>query len=192
MFLSSGYYKHSEYWDGVKDALSAAPGLSAWALMTGVAMMNSGMGLYSAMLMSFIVYAGSTQLAVAPLMMVGAPAWVVLATALCVNLRFAVFSAHMRAYMMHLPTWQRLLSGYLTTDTSYVFFTERFPKAGTTKDECFAQQAYLAGNHGAIWVSWMACAFFGNCFCQYYSRSMGARFRWQLSFAGDHVFVGLE
>ena len=66
--------------------------------------------------MGVIVFAGSSQLAAIPLIAAGAPMWVVLATGFCVNLRFVVFSAHLRPYMMHLPLWERLVSGYLTTD----------------------------------------------------------------------------
>jgi hypothetical protein len=59
----------------------------------------------------------------------GAPVWVILATGFCVNLRFVVFSLHLRPYLMHLPLWQRLTHGYLTADLSYVLFVRRFPRA---------------------------------------------------------------
>ena len=85
------------------DSLTVAPGIAAWGLMTGVAMMNSGMSTAEALLMGLIVFAGSSQLAAIPLLGAGAPMWVILATGFCVNLRFVVFSAHMRPYVMHLP-----------------------------------------------------------------------------------------
>jgi len=43
-----------------------------------------------------------------------------------VNLRFVVFSLHMRGYLMHLPRWPRIVTGYFNTDPTYVLFTRRF------------------------------------------------------------------
>jgi predicted branched-subunit amino acid permease len=62
--------------------------------MTGVAMVKSGLSGLEAVLMTLIVYAGSAQLAAVPMIAAGAPLWVILAAAFCVNLRFVVFSAH--------------------------------------------------------------------------------------------------
>jgi predicted branched-subunit amino acid permease len=56
-----------------------------------------------ALLMSVIVFAGNSQLAAILLVTAAALMRVILATGFCVNLRFVVFSAHMRPYVMHLP-----------------------------------------------------------------------------------------
>ena len=109
-----------------------ATGVAAWGLMTGVAMVKSGMSLVEALAMNFLVYAGSSQLAAIPLIVAGAPAWVILATGFCVNLRFVVFSLHLRPYLMHMARWERLVHGYLTADLSYALFTRRFPRPGDT------------------------------------------------------------
>jgi predicted branched-subunit amino acid permease len=73
-----------------------APGIAAWGLMTGVAMVKSGMSVTESVAMTLLVYAGSSQLAAIPLIMAGAPMWVIWATGFCVNLRFVVFSLHLR------------------------------------------------------------------------------------------------
>ena len=104
---------HPDFGRGLREMAPVVPGLSAWGLMTGVAMMNSGMTVVEALAMTFIVFAGSSQLAAIPLIAAGAPAWVIVATAICVNLRFVVFSAHLRPYLMHMPRGPRLLLGYL-------------------------------------------------------------------------------
>jgi predicted branched-subunit amino acid permease len=127
MFLRPAYYRHPEYRIGVRDLASVATGIGAWGLMTGVAMINSGMSAVEAVAMTLLVFAGSAQLASIPLIASGAPLWVILTTAFCVNLRFVVFSAHLRPYVMHMPLRERLLTGYLTADLSYVFFSRRFP-----------------------------------------------------------------
>jgi hypothetical protein len=82
---------------GVRDMLGTMPGIAAWGLVTGVAMVKSGMSLPLAVFMTLTIYAGSAQLAVLPLMAVGAPLWVLWFTAFCVNLRFVILSTMWRA-----------------------------------------------------------------------------------------------
>ena len=185
MFFQRSHYRHPEFRQGAVDALAAAPGLAAWGLMTGVAMMNSGMSTFEALLMATTVFAGSSQLAAIPLLSAGAPMWVILATGFCVNLRFVVFSAHMRPYMMHLPLWQRLVTGYLTTDLSYVLFTNRFPHPGANAAQQHAQQAYLAGNCGVNWASWVGCSVIGVVLANFVPAS------WGLGFAGILALLGI-
>lgn len=111
-----------------------ALGTSVWSFMTGVAMVKSGMSVAESVLMALLVYAGSAQLAALPLIAAAAPLWVIWLTALCVNLRFVVFSLHLRAYLIHLPLLRRLLLGYTTGDLSYVLLVRRFPAPGRTPD----------------------------------------------------------
>ena len=88
--------------------VGTALGIAAWGLITGVAMGNSGLGVPLSVMMSLLVFAGSAQLAVLPLLTSGAPIWVVWATALCVNLRFVIFSAMWRPYFVHFTLGHRL------------------------------------------------------------------------------------
>lgn len=185
MFLSRSQSRHPEFRLGALDALATAPGLAAWGLMMGVAMVKSGMSTFEALLMGGIVYAGSSQLAAIPLLSVGAPMWVILATGFCVNLRFVVFSAHLRPYVMHLPLWQRLLSGYFTTDISYVLFIRRYPAPGADAAQRRAQQAYMSGNCAVIWVAWVACSVLGVVLANFVPVS------WGLGFAGILALLGI-
>ena len=77
-------YKHPDFKRGILDMASSAPGIAAWGLMTGVAMIKSGLSLTETLLMAVLVFAGSSQLAALPLIVAGAPMWVVLATGFCV------------------------------------------------------------------------------------------------------------
>ncbi len=185
MFFKPAYFRHPEFRVGALDSLGAAPGLAAWGLMMGVAMVNSGLSTMESLLMGVVVFAGSSQLAALPLISAGAPMWVVLATGFCVNLRFVVFSAHLRLYMMHLPLWQRLLTGYLTTDLSYVLFTRRFPHHGGTPEQLLGQQAYLAGNCGVNWIAWVGCSVLGILLAGLIPMA------WGLGFAGTLALLGI-
>jgi predicted branched-subunit amino acid permease len=167
--------------------LPIAPGIAAWGLMTGVAMMKSGLSLVEALSMALFVFAGSSQLAAMPLMIAGAPMWVVLATGFCVNLRFVVFSIHLRPYVMHQPLWRRLMSGYFTADLSYVMFTKRFPHPAARDDVALlrAQEAYLAGNCFVNWCSWVGASLLGIALANAIAP------QWGLGFAGILALLGI-
>jgi predicted branched-subunit amino acid permease len=185
MFWLKAHRGRSEYWEGVRDQTSVALGISAWGLMTGVAMVKSGLSVLEAVLMTLIVYAGSAQLAAVPMIAAGAPMWVILAAAFCVNLRFVVFSAHLRPYLMHLPRWERMVSGYVTGDLSYVFFAKRYAKPGETPAERNAQQAYLMGNCAVNYLAWMVASLVGIALAN------AIPTHWGLGFAGILALLGV-
>lgn len=185
MILQRAYRDDPEFRRGVVDMLGVAPGIAAWGLMTGVAMVKSGMSTVEALLMAAIVFAGSAQLASIPLILAGAPIWVVLATALCVNLRFVVFSVHMRPYVMHLPLRDRLVAGYLTGDLTYVLFVKRFPQPGADAVERTGQMAYLVGNGGINWLTWTVCSVLGVVLAN------AIPTQWGLGFAGILALLGM-
>ncbi len=176
---------HPEFARGAREMVSVAPGLAAWGLMSGVAMVKSGMSMTEALAMTLLVFAGSSQLAAIPLIAASAPVWVILATSFCVNLRFVVFSAHLRHYLMHLPRWQRMLQGYLTADLSYVLFVRRFPHPADGAPQRQAQVAYLAGGCVLNWVSWQAASLLGIAL------AYSVPTRWGLGFAGILALVGV-
>jgi predicted branched-subunit amino acid permease len=185
MFYQREHRQRAEFWEGVRDQGTVAMGIGAWGLMTGVAMVKSGLSVLEALLMTLIVYAGSAQLASVPMIAAGAPLWVILAAAFCVNLRFVVFSAHLRPYLMHLPRWQRLASGYVTGDLSYVFFARRFPKPGQSPDELARQQAYLMGNCAVNYIAWMLASVVGIVLAN------AIPTQWGLGFAGILALLGV-
>ena len=213
--LGQRFWQHPEFFVGARDMAGVAPGIAAWGLMTGVAMMKSGLSLVESLAMAILVFAGSSQLAAMPLILAGAPMWVILATAFCVNLRFVVFSLHLRPYMMHLPLWRRLIGGYLTADLTYVLFTRRFPHPASAKLNAMnsvaphadsvaansqnglknadiererlqaSQQAYLLGNSLVNWLSWMLPCAAGVLLANLIPQA------WGLGFAGILALVGI-
>lgn len=179
-------WRHPDFMQGVRDTAAVAPGLAAWGMMTGVAMIKSGMSLAEALFMTLLVYAGSSQLAAIPLIAAGAPVLVIWATAFCVNLRFVVFSAHLRSYLMHLPRRVRLLQGYLTADLSYVIFVRRFPHPPRTPAQQTAQRAYLMGGCSLNWSSWQLANIVGILLAHSVPTA------WGLGFAGILALLGVS
>lgn len=156
-------------------------GLAAWGLVTGVAMVNSGLSVPLALFMTFTVFAGSAQLAVLPLMVAGAPLWVIWATAFCVNLRFIIFSAQWRPYFLGLPRWQRVTLGYFGVDLSYVLFMQRFPEPRRAE----GQLEYFAGTNVLTWFAWQLPSVAGILLADVVPT------QWGLGFAGVLALLGL-
>jgi predicted branched-subunit amino acid permease len=179
------WWHHPEFQLGLREMAAVSPGLAAWGLMTGVAMVKSGMSPVEAVAMSLLVFAGSSQLAAVPLIAAGAPVWVIWATAFCVNLRFVVFSAHMRPYFMHLPLRWRLFNGYLTADLSYVMFTKRFHHPATDAAGRRNQMAYLGGGSFFNWSSWQLASMLGIALAHSIPTN------WGLGFAGILALLGV-
>jgi predicted branched-subunit amino acid permease len=185
MFLEPRIYRHPVFREGIRATAPVAPGTAAWGLMMGVAMLKSGMSALEAIAMTLLVYAGSAQLAAIPLLIAGAPAWVILATAFCVNLRFVVFSLHMRPFLMHMPRWRRLVNGFLTADLTYAIFTRRYDKPAIDDAGRLEQEAYLAGNYCLTWVTWVGASLVGIFLGNLIPTS------WGLGFAGVLCLLGI-
>lgn len=178
-------WAHPEFRVGARDMASVGLGLAAWGLMTGVAMAKSGMSGVEVVLMAVLVFAGSSQLAAVPLIAGGAPMWVVLATSFCVNLRFVVFSAHVRPYMMHLGFWPRVGYGYFLADLNYVLLTRRFPQPASDPAGQGAQDAYMRGCGAVAWCSWVIPSLIGIALAD------AIPVAWGLGFAGILALVGI-
>ena len=161
--------------------LGTAIGIAAWGLITGVAMGKSGLPLPLMIFMSLLVFAGSAQLAVLPLMSSGAPVWVVWATALCVNLRFAIFSAQWRPYLVDYPFGVRLRLAYLTADLNYVMFMRRFPDPRPAPE----QLPYFWGGASTNWLAWQVPSLAGIVLAE------SIPVHWGIGFAGTLALLGL-
>lgn len=166
---------------GVTDMAGTCLGIAAWGLVTGVAMVKSGMDAPMAIFMSLAVYAGSAQLAVMPLLAVGAPLWVVWLTAACVNLRFVIFSSLWRSYFQYLPLRQRLAIGYFSGDVIFVAFMKRFPR---TEPQA-GQVPYFWGAACANWLAWQVPSIAGILLANAVPLS------WGLGFAGVLALTGV-
>ena len=174
-------WRHPEFARGRREMLGTAIGIAAWGLITGVAMGKSGLPLPLMMFMSLVVFAGSAQLAVLPLMSSGAPVWVVWATALCVNLRFIIFSAHWRPYLMGYPISARLRLAYLTADLNYVIFMRRFPDPRPSPE----QLPYFWGGASTNWLAWQVPSLLGIVLAD------SIPVHWDIGFAGTLALLGL-
>jgi predicted branched-subunit amino acid permease len=174
-------WRHPEFRRGAREMIGIALGIAAWGLVTGMTMVKSGMPVPLAVLMSLLVFAGSSQLAALPLIASGAPVWVVWTTAACVNLRFVIFSAQWRRYFGHFRRGRRLWMTYFAADLNYVVFTHRFPEPLPAP----GQVPYFWGGAATNWTSWQVASLTGIALAD----SIPAQ--WGIGFAGTLALMGL-
>ena len=169
-------------------AWRAAPSLLAtgiWGIVTGVAMINSGLSLPQAIGMSLLVFAGSAQLVALPLIAANAPIWVVLLTALVVNLRFVIFSAGLYPHLKKLPLQRRLLLGYVTADFGFAVSMTRWANVPPQERGAPEHVWFLVGVTLSTWIVWQATSIAGI--------ALGAQIpaAWRLDFAVVVALIAL-
>lgn len=158
------HLRRAAFLEGMGAATPALIATSAWALVTGVAMVRAGLTEGQALGMTLLVYAGSAQLAALPLIAAHAPLWVIVLTALVLNLRFVIFSAALHPYLRRLPLRQRWLMGYLTTDFgSAICLThwERWKQEGDAELGSTRQLWFFAGLASISWFTWQSSSIIG-------------------------------
>lgn len=183
--LDARLWRHPELRQGIRDMSRVLPGIVAWALVTGMAMVKGGMPVPLALLMALTVFSASSQLATVPLLMAGAPVWVIWLTAWCVNLRFVIFSVQMRRHMMNMPLRWRLVAGYLSADLTYVFMQQRHGQTTPASHEHPEPLAYLLGLSVVNWGGWNIAVAVGVLFADVIPSA------WGMGFAGTLALLGL-
>ena len=167
---------------GLRAASPVLLGVFPFGLVTGVAMAAGGIPAFEAIAMSFIVFAGASQLAATQLLGAAAPVAVVLLTAFFINLRFVLYSASMRGHLAGLSFRWRLGLGYILSDNAYALCIRRYTQhpAGTAK------HWYCLGVALPIWLAWQAATILGVLAGAAVPRS------WQLEFAAPLAFVAMS
>jgi predicted branched-subunit amino acid permease len=116
----------SAIWLGVRAGAPFLLVICPFALLFGVVGTEAGLTLAQVMGFSVLVIAGASQFTAVQLMAEDAPTLIVLATALAVNMRMAMYSAALAPWMGALPLGQRMLAAYGLVDQSYAVSVGRF------------------------------------------------------------------
>jgi predicted branched-subunit amino acid permease len=169
--------------DGRRISTPTMPGIFAWGMVTGMAMVKSGLTLWQALGMTFLVYAGSAQLAALPLIAANASIWVVFATALVVNLRFVIFAAVIGPHFAHLPWYKRLWYGYFNADITTAFFPQRFPPETVHQTE--GKVGFFTGIGYPNWFAWQTGSVAGILLASQIPQS------WGIGFAGTLALLAV-
>lgn len=172
---------HPQFLAAAQACLPVLPGVLAFGAISGVAMVAAGMPGYMAMLMSVIVYAGSSQLAALQLLSSGTPVAVAVLAALVINLRFCIYSLSIAAHLTAaVPRWRPVLA-YLLSDNGYAMTLRGYEHPLEAADKV----RYYLGSCATIWITWQIGTLAGVL--------LGARIpaHWHLEFSIVLTFLAI-
>ena len=168
---------HQDFLAGARDSIPILFGVVPFALICSVAAISVGLNPFEAVGMSFIVFAGASQLAVLQLIGEGAIWVVMLFTAWVINLRFIMYSAGLSPYLKDEPPHRKIPFAYILSDQAFGVTMSKFA------NEIPANPAwYYYGVASTIWLTWIISAIFGALFGNLIPVSWGFQFAFPLSF----------
>jgi predicted branched-subunit amino acid permease len=181
--VASADFERQTCLEAVRASAATLPGIAAWGLVSGMAMVKAGLSVGQALVMTLLVFADSAQLAALPLMVAHAPMLVIFATALVVNLRFVIFAAAVSPHFTHLSWPRRIWYGYFCSDMLMAFFPRRFPHS--TVGHPLGKVGYFWGISNPNWMAWQGGAITGILLAGQIPE------RWQVGFAGTLALLGI-
>lgn len=136
---------------GVSQALPIVLGYVPIGIAYGILAQKAGLSAWNTMLMSLIVFAGSSQLIAVGLFEAGAPGLSVILTTFVVNLRHLLMSAAVAPYLKRWRKAELAAFAYELTDETFAVHSVRFAAHGPNQAEAFtinliAQAAWLLGS----------------------------------------------
>jgi predicted branched-subunit amino acid permease len=157
-------------------------GIVPFGVITGVAMVASGIAPLAAMAMSLIVFAGASMVASAQLLSQGTPALLIVLATLFINLRFMMYSASLRQHFAHLPLRWRLAVSYLQADNVYGLALVRFSEKSLNLEQ---KLGFFLGAGIPIWFAWQGAVLGGILI------GAGVPASWRLEFAAPLAFIAM-
>jgi predicted branched-subunit amino acid permease len=171
------------FWRGARDGAPFVLVVAPFAALFGVLATEAGLDVVQTLAFSVVVIAGAAQFTALQLMSENAPTLIVLASALAVNLRMAMYSASLTPWMGSAPLWQRACIAYIVLDQSYACSVLEFEK----RPEMTVPQriAYFVGTTVFVVPTWYVCTYLGAV--------LGTRIpeSWALDFALPITFLAL-
>ena len=152
----------SSYRDGMLAALPFVLVVAPFGMLFGVVAESAGLSLLQTMAMTIVVIAGAAQFTAIQLMTENAPVWLILAAALAVNLRMAMYAASLQVYFREASMRQKLLIAFGNFDQTYALAMLRFeanPDMPTPN-----RVGYFLGAFFLISTSWVLSTLFGAVF----------------------------
>ncbi len=173
----------SYFWKGFRDGAPFIFVAIPFGTLFGVFATEAGLDIVQVVAFSATVFAGAAQFTALQLLQENAPTAIVLASALAVNLRVAMYSASLTPFLGAAPMWQRACAAYLTVDQSYACSIVQFEKE--PKMTVPQRMAYFVGSVTPITPCWILATYLGAV--------LGTRIpeSWALDFALPITFLAM-
>lgn len=155
-----------------------AAGAVPFGMAFGLAATDGGVSVLGALGMSVVMFAGAAQLATLELTRSGTPVVLVVAVALLINLRFAMYGAAISPYLRGPGRLARAGLSYLLTDQAFAVSVSAYEDEGPRSQAVW----FYVGAAALLWVAWQVGTVLGA--------SLGA-FELSTELAPALVFVAL-
>ncbi|MDX1593098.1 MAG: AzlC family ABC transporter permease [Gammaproteobacteria bacterium] len=168
---------------GAAAVVPMLPGIAPFGVIAGLTAIATGLTTVQAMVLSGLVFAGASQLAMLQLVAEGAIPAVILLTVITINLRFAMYSASLAPHFQHLGRRWRLPLAALLVDQNYATTIQRYLHGGDAARR-HGHWFYLGGGV-TLWLTWQTATAVGVFM------GTGVPREWSLDFAIPLVFLVL-
>ena len=164
---------------GIRACIPLAPGVLLFGMVCGAAAAAAGLTAGQSFALSWLVFAGSSQIVATQLFVAGAPGWVIVLTGWIVNLRFMMYSATLAQQFRGESRRSRWLAGYLLTDQAFAVTLAR------VLDGRRDIPWFYLGIAAALWLYWQIASLAGIF--------LGARVpaSWSMDFVVALTFIGV-
>lgn len=143
----------SPFVQGNKDAIPLLLGLLPFAVLTGVSAIQAGMTPWVAQMSSLLLMSGASQIAAATLITAGSAPFVVIATHIAINFRYAIYSAGLSQLKLCFTPMTKLAAAQVLIDQTYAL---TFLRSQTQPLSAKEKTLYYFGTALPMWLVWQA------------------------------------
>lgn len=164
---------------GIADALPLYVPAIPFALVLGLAIVESEVGLFTGWSGSWLIYSGAGQIVLVSLLGTGASVVAAMTASLVVSARHLMYSAALAPSFQRQPAWFRWVGSYLLLDQVFALMTVRLD------DEPDDFRTYYLAAGLTFWVLWQVTTLLGIVIGPVVPEE------WNLAFAVPLLFMGL-
>jgi predicted branched-subunit amino acid permease len=157
-------------------------GVIPFGMICGANAVEAGLTPVEAVLMSVVVFAGASQLAVTQLMASDASWWVILLTGTVINMRMLMYSASLSRYLGHESAVAKVGVAYLLTDQAWATSLNEYHR---DREGMLHQCMFYLGVAGLMWLSFLISTGIGAFLGSVVPRD------WDLGFSVPLTFLAL-
>ncbi|MCX7177220.1 MAG: AzlC family ABC transporter permease [Proteobacteria bacterium] len=166
---------------GARASLPLLMGIIPFSIICGASASSIGLSFGQAWALSWMVFAGSSQIVATQLLVSGAPGWVIVLTGWVVNLRFMMYSATLAPHFRHRSRFGRWLGAYLLVDQSFAITVGRIAENRDARETAW----FYLGLSLSIWLFWQIGSVAGILLGSFIPAS------WSMDFVVALTFIAL-
>ncbi len=179
---------------GFLDVLPLTIPVVPFGIIYGVLGTDMGLTPFMTFAMSFIIFAGSSQIAFTQLFLAGASPFVIIGSVAAINSRHLLYGAVLSQYLNKLSVSWRIVLSYLMTDQAFSVSSTYFKK---NKNK-FNSHFHMLGSGFTLWFLWQISTLVGIFLGNIVPEQLGLTFTIPLTFLAlivgnlrklDHLIV---